>query len=250
MDILVAIIALAGLVFSWRKVAKKLAGKLWVIRHFAGALSGVFVFFFVVGMSLAVGIIEPAKTTNKQQNVTQAAEEQQPVNEKPEFEYEKMTLAQYMAESKGDRREIAEEFVDINEFPESAEVLFHKCFSYMSRNKSNELTIGKIAEWCLHDYNNDQKAMARYVDYDAFESQFSPLDGMHYKSSAFIETNMNDPDSFDHIETRYRLVVTDKERHAITYTTFRGRNGFGGMVKQTIVLQTNIETGDVIQVIE
>jgi hypothetical protein len=55
---------------------------------------------------------------------------------------------------------------------------------------------------------------------------------------------MNDPDSYDHVETRY----SDKGDHLIVKTTFRGKNAFGGVVKNWVIAKVDLN-GNVIEVI-
>ena len=56
---------------------------------------------------------------------------------------------------------------------------------------------------------------------------------------------MNDPDSYDHFETVY----WDKGDHLIVRTTFRGKNAFGGVVKNWVKAKVDLN-GNVIEVIE
>jgi len=74
---------------------------------------------------------------------------------------------------------------------------------------------------------------------------FSTWDGSHNKLTELIKESMNDPDSYEHVETVY----FDQGDHLIVNQTFRGKNSFGGTVKNTIKAKVSIE-GDVIEVIE
>ena len=58
------------------------------------------------------------------------------------------------------------------------------------------------------------------------ESQFSSWDGSHRGLEKVIKKGMNDPKSYEHIETRYR----DEGTSIFVMTKFRGKNAFGGMV--------------------
>ena len=65
----------------------------------------------------------------------------------------------------------------------------------------------------------------------------SKWDGSHREFTALVKRRMNDPDSFEHVETKTTPVMNvDSEfgagRHRIIMQ-FRGRNAFGGMVKHT-----------------
>ncbi len=167
------------------------------------------------------------------------------------FEHAGMLLKEYMEESKLERKDIAESYVEFNGLDKSATGPFHACLSYMGRKKVETLTVGEVLSWCLQDYKNNPASLTeQYIDYDAFEGQFSAWDGSHSKLESYIKEHMNDPDSYEHVETRYRVVQTKTERHAVISTTFRGKNAYGGVVKNVVVAKTNLDTGDVLEIIE
>jgi hypothetical protein len=57
-------------------------------------------------------------------------------------------------------------------------------------------------------------------------SQFSTWDGSHTALKNLIKSNMHDPSSFEHVETKY-WTMSD---HIVVLTRFRGKNAFGAMV--------------------
>jgi hypothetical protein len=61
---------------------------------------------------------------------------------------------------------------------------------------------------------------------------------------ALIKKSMNDPNSYEHEETVY----WDKGDHLIVRTTFRGKNAFGGVVKNSIMAKVDLN-GNVIEII-
>jgi len=77
------------------------------------------------------------------------------------------------------------------------------------------------------------------------EGQFSGWSGAHYNFERLIKQAMNDPDSYDHVETKY----IDKGSFIRVFCTFRGKNAFGGMVKNTKVADFSIG-GDFIREVE
>lgn len=77
------------------------------------------------------------------------------------------------------------------------------------------------------------------------ESQLSSLDGSHPGLTKLIKENMNDPDSYEHVETRYR----DEGESIFIVTKFRGKNAFGGKVLNTISARVDFN-GNVIEVVE
>ncbi|MDD5749463.1 MAG: hypothetical protein PHO91_01590 [Patescibacteria group bacterium] len=77
------------------------------------------------------------------------------------------------------------------------------------------------------------------------EKQFSAWDGSHIQLTKLIKNAMNDPKSYEHVETTY----WDMKNHLIVNTTFRGKNAFGGTVKNTIKAKVSID-GENIEILE
>ena len=57
---------------------------------------------------------------------------------------------------------------------------------------------------------------------EIIKNAFSAWDGSHRGVTKLIKASMNDPDSYDHVETAY----WDKGDHLVVKTTFRGKNSF------------------------
>ena len=66
---------------------------------------------------------------------------------------------------------------------------------------------------------------------------FSLWDGSHRKLEERIKKAMNDPDSYQHVETRY----ADKGDYLIVSTEYRGKNAFGGVVKNAVVAKCSLD---------
>lgn len=62
---------------------------------------------------------------------------------------------------------------------------------------------------------------------------FSAWDGSHRKLERWVKNNMNDPSSYEHIETRY----VDNTTSIGIIMKFRGKNAFGGKVVTTVIAQ-------------
>ncbi|MFS4427432.1 hypothetical protein [Stutzerimonas stutzeri] len=77
------------------------------------------------------------------------------------------------------------------------------------------------------------------------ESQFSSWDGSHRTFERLIKQTMNDPDSYEHVETRF----ADNGDYIRVFTKFRGKNAFGGMVVDSAIADFTV-TGDLIRVVE
>ncbi len=77
------------------------------------------------------------------------------------------------------------------------------------------------------------------------ERQFSGWDGAHRNLERLVKRNLVDPDSYEHIETRY-FDLTDSLRIIMKY---RARNGFGGMTIGQVVAIVTLD-GQVIEITE
>jgi hypothetical protein len=66
---------------------------------------------------------------------------------------------------------------------------------------------------------------------------FSGWNGAHINLEKQVKASMNDPNSYEHDETRY----SDKKDHLIVYMTFRGKNAFGGVVKNSVTAKTDMQ---------
>lgn len=88
--------------------------------------------------------------------------------------------------------------------------------------KTIPLIIVVIAVSC-HDGGGRTKEQIRV---DIIKQQFNVRNGSHIQLTDFIKDNMNDPDSYEHIETKF----TDKYDYIIVSTRFREANVFGAKV--------------------
>jgi hypothetical protein len=64
---------------------------------------------------------------------------------------------------------------------------------------------------------------------------FSPLDGAHRGLEKYIKNQMNDPDSYKHVETTHG----EKDGNILVVTKFRGKNKFGGVVTSWMMAKTD-----------
>lgn len=68
--------------------------------------------------------------------------------------------------------------------------------------------------------------------------------GRHIPLEVFIKNNMNDPKSFQHIETRYK----DENTHLLVTVRFRGNNAFGAKIINTVTAKVDFK-GNVLQIV-
>jgi len=114
---------------------------------------------------------------------------------------------------------------------------------------TNRLDYEESKTWLRDMKARENAAAEKQAKMDAvISSVFSAWDGSCRNLERSIKTNMNDPDSYKHIETRYSY-DTD-EGYFDVITKFRGRNGFGGMVvnavKAKVLFDGTVESAEYI----
>ncbi len=77
------------------------------------------------------------------------------------------------------------------------------------------------------------------------EKQFSAWDGSHNTLTQLIKKSMNDPDSYEHVETKY----WDMTDYIVVRTVYSGKNAFGGRVKNFVKAKFD-NNGNLSEIIE
>jgi hypothetical protein len=89
------------------------------------------------------------------------------------------------------------------------------------------------------------KAARKSINAEKVKKQFSPYDGHHRNLERFIKDNMHDPDSYDHDDTRYTVY----DDYIIVITSYRGKNAFGGVVKNYTKAKISFD-GEILQILD
>ncbi|MES2138890.1 MAG: hypothetical protein V4511_04240 [Bacteroidota bacterium] len=69
------------------------------------------------------------------------------------------------------------------------------------------------------------------------DRQFSAWDGSHNEVEKYIKKGMNNPDSYENVETSY----SDKKKYLIVLTTYRGTNSFNAIVTEQMKVRVNLD---------
>lgn len=85
----------------------------------------------------------------------------------------------------------------------------------------------------------EEKAKQDYHNW--IQSQFSAWDGSHIHLVSLVKENMNDPKSFEHVETRY----TDNGDNLTVFMKFRGTNAFGGKILNSVNATADYKTNTI-----
>jgi hypothetical protein len=115
----------------------------------------------------------------------------------------------------------------------------------LALHPDNELYKTKVEFYTRKVEEQKQKQIAAEARKKKIESQFSAWDGSHRNLERVIKESMNDPDSYEHVETVY----WDRGDYLVVRTTFRGKNAFGGVVKNSVKAKVSLD-GQVLQILE
>jgi len=122
---------------------------------------------------------------------------------------------------------------------------------FINHTKLNELFLEKMMDNAerrteyvaeIEEIRQQKEAEIRE---EMIESQFSLWDGSHEQLTKAIKKSMNDPSTYEHVDTVY----WDQGDHLIVQTTFRGSNAFGAIVKNSVKAKVDL-IGNVIEIVE
>lgn len=123
------------------------------------------------------------------------------------------------------------------------------CLSDNIQHKSTELTLQKMGQWCL-DAVKQKRNFAQYVNYEKFEEFFSAWDGSYRPLVKLAKAAMNNPDSFDHVSTTYRISKRDDGAVGFVRMQYRGTNVYNAIVTNSVLVQVDPATGEITKVVE
>lgn len=116
-----------------------------------------------------------------------------------------------------------------NKLTDTEKEEFKVDFERLSKEKVEYLA--KVAE--------EEKKQAEAKAYqDWVKNQFSVWDGSHTVLVKMLKENLNDPKSFQHVETTCK----DNGDHLIVKMTYRAKNAFGGLILQNITAKADYKT--------
>ncbi|REG96159.1 hypothetical protein [Flavobacterium aquicola] len=98
---------------------------------------------------------------------------------------------------------------------------------------------------CTCDSEPEVKLTKAEIHKQNIEKLFHPWDGSNIVLEQKIKESLNDPESYEHITTSY----IDTGDFLSVKTVFTAKNGFGGVIKQEVVIQQDT-LGNIIKVVK
>lgn len=117
----------------------------------------------------------------------------------------------------------------------------YDCLSYYVWTKSDEYPVSKMIGWCIEDFNSTKNQ--EYYNIAELMADFSAYDGAYTPLEIKIKANLNDPSSYEHIETKYGHILHGEARpHMDVETSFRNINGYGAKVINKVRAKVDAKT--------
>ena len=118
--------------------------------------------------------------------------------------------------------------------------------------KSSSTAVGCLALigialflWTIFSLTGNDEEPKILTREEKIKQLFSAWDGSLPALTKIIKDSMNDPNSYEHVETGY----WDMDDHLVVHTTFRGKNAFGGVVKNWVKAKVDLN-GNVLEIME
>ncbi len=106
---------------------------------------------------------------------------------------------------------------------------------------SNNFQLAQMELEALIAYKDDN--IKKEVNKLKVNRQFSSWDGSHKNLEKYIKKNMNNPKSYEHVETKYQI----NDNSITIYTKFRGTNAFNAVVTNEAIATADLE-GNLLEV--
>jgi hypothetical protein len=117
------------------------------------------------------------------------------------------------------------------------------CSSRTSRDSNHE-NEGRSPSIAAQSTSTIPKTEAQ-LRQERIEKQFSLWDGSHRTLEKMVKDSMNDPASYEHVETRY---IDQGDRILVT-TVYRGKNAFNATIRNKTIASFDITSGALIEVV-
>lgn len=96
----------------------------------------------------------------------------------------------------------------------------------------------------MNQFSPELKLTPDQLRTEQIERGFSDWDGSHVVLTEAVKMSLNDPNSFEHVETSY----WDQKDHLIVKMKYRAKNTHGGVITKSIKAKTDLN-GGVIEII-
>ena len=232
----------------------KTKGKL--MSHFLGFVLGFIALF------ISTAIIIPTPTAEQVQQRELAKVERQKTKElqeqnkkleelakKEKEELEnieddmKITLSKASRLNLQELKKLSYTYAKANKVDEKYYEKVYDCIGQRVWEKDKELLLLEIAGWCIRETTfAHYDESIKYINKAEFMPFLSPWDMSYAPFNDYIKSYMNNPKSFEHVNTITRYITDVEKPYVYLVTTFRGTNSFGAIVTNTVKAKVDVKT--------
>ncbi|MCY3557002.1 MAG: hypothetical protein OXH56_16960 [Gemmatimonadetes bacterium] len=123
--------------------------------------------------------------------------------------------------------------------------------SFEANDGRVELLINAKSKAMLQDHERSQrqKAEREAAIQEKVDAQFSSWDGSHRVLVEAVKKTLNDPGSFEHLETK-TMRGTNWPDTFIVRMEYTAKNAFGGRLRKFVLVEVTGESGRIVQVLD
>lgn len=163
------------------------------------------------------------------------------------FNYGDVSIKDWRAKDKEERLKIIDDYLVVNNGVRSAADGFYGCMSQYSFTKNDDVKAVQALGWCKQNYDQEPLSLSRMVNFDIFKSNVRSFDSSYRPLTAAIKKSMDNPSTFEHVETNYRFVLDNSSPYAVVTSVYRGSNSSGAIVKNTVSAKVDLRSGDIVE---
>ena len=113
--------------------------------------------------------------------------------------------------------------------------------SQYALTKSKDITLKTAVSWV--ELEKDKGVdISKKVNADKLIFNINPFDNSFRILEEMLEQTLNDPDSYEHVQTIYKFRFDGARPHVVVWSKFRANNAYGAKVLQTIDLKFDLAT--------
>lgn len=113
--------------------------------------------------------------------------------------------------------------------------------SQYALTKDQNITLKTAVSWVELAKDNGID-LSKKVSADKLIFNIDPYDHSFRVLEELLELTLNDPDSYEHVQTIYKFRFDDARPHVVVWSKFRANNAYGAKVLQTIDLKFDLST--------
>ena len=110
--------------------------------------------------------------------------------------------------------------------------------------KTRAKVIAELAKLKKEVETSSTAQPSTYASDADIDAQFSKWDGAHIKTEEYVKAHLKDPDSYEHVSSKYKA----RDGYLEVILTYRGKNSFNATTTESVKAKCDLQTGEVLSI--